>query len=171
MASPIYGPTEFTAPQRELPLGFSFRVKLGEGSSFGFQSISGLSREVTTESFREGGQLYDYALPIKVQYGELVLKRGLWLHGKDEVEEIHQWLTFHQSNLLIQKKDITIELVRPWNNQDRKTSADGISVYYTWKIRNAWPKKWTISDFNAEESELIIETLELHYDEFEVLAP
>ncbi len=87
------------------------------------------------------------------------------------MDELHQWLTFHQSNLQVQKKDITIELIRPWSGEATASSDGKPNIYYTWNVRNAWPKKWTISDFNAEESEIVIETLELQYDEFDVQAP
>lgn len=156
-----YGPYEYVRPQRELPLGFSFKVKLGNVENwFDFQSVSGLNREISTESIREGGQLYDYALPTKMQYGELVLKRGLWVWGAEGKDEFHKWLDLHSSGLMVHPKDILIMLVNPWNEG---------AVYYTWNIKNAWPKKWSISDFNAEENQVVIETLELHYDSFTVV--
>jgi phage tail-like protein len=39
----------------------------------------------------------------------------------------------------------------------------------TWNIVHAYPVKWSVSDFNAEESKLVIETLELNYNYFKVL--
>lgn len=156
--SKIYGSYEYARPQRELPLGFCFKVRLGDVQDWiGFQSISGLTREISTESIREGGQLYDYALPTKMQYGELVLKRGLWVGGTEGKDPFHEWLDLHSTGLKVYPKDILIMLVNPWNA--------GV-VYYTWNIKNTWPKKWSISDFNAEENQVVIETLELHYDSF-----
>jgi phage tail-like protein len=38
----------------------------------------------------------------------------------------------------------------------------------TWKVAHAVPRKWTVSDFNANESSLVIETLELSYQYFTV---
>ncbi|NEQ54964.1 MAG: phage tail protein, partial [Leptolyngbya sp. SIO3F4] len=38
----------------------------------------------------------------------------------------------------------------------------------SWKVINAWPKKWSISDFNAEQNAIAIETLELNYNYFEI---
>jgi phage tail-like protein len=39
----------------------------------------------------------------------------------------------------------------------------------TWKIVNAWPKKWTVSDFNAQENSLVVETLELSYSYYTII--
>jgi len=36
----------------------------------------------------------------------------------------------------------------------------------TWQIHRAWPKKWSVSDFNAKENSVVVETLELSYSHF-----
>jgi phage tail-like protein len=33
----------------------------------------------------------------------------------------------------------------------------------TWKVFRAWPRKWQVSDFNAQENAVVVETLELSY--------
>ena len=143
------------------PLGFYFKVRMGT-EDFDFQSVSGLTKEIVTESFREGGQHYDYALPTKVQYAELVLKRGLWVPEsaptKSDLKHWQKWFSEQTVQLRVQPQDLTIDLMRPTG-----------PPYMTWKVRRAWPKKWVIADFNAEENQVVIETLELHYDEFEVV--
>ena len=144
------------------PLGFYFKVKIGN-DDFDFQSVSGLTKEIVTESFREGGQQYDYALPTKVQYAELVLKRGLWVPQSDpansELEHWQKWFSEQTFQLRVQPQDLTIDLMRPTG-----------TPYMTWNVLRAWPKKWVIADFNAEENQVVIETLELHYDYFEVVS-
>jgi phage tail-like protein len=35
-------------------------------------------------------------------------------------------------------------------------------------VTGAWPKKWSVSDFSAETSDVVIETLELAYQTFRV---
>ena len=43
-----------------------------------FQKVSGLSVEVETQYFKEGGQnLYQHRLPTGMKHGNLVLERGL----------------------------------------------------------------------------------------------
>ena len=39
----------------------------------------------------------------------------------------------------------------------------------TYNIVNAWPKKWSVSDFNAQESKIVVETMELSYQYFKVV--
>lgn len=39
----------------------------------------------------------------------------------------------------------------------------------SWKVINAWPKKWSVSEFNAEQNSLAIESMELNYSYFEIL--
>ncbi len=38
----------------------------------------------------------------------------------------------------------------------------------TWKVAHAIPKKWLISDLNANENAVVIETLELTYRYFTI---
>jgi len=136
---------------------------MGDNQHFSFQSVSGLTKEVVTESFREGGQQYDYALPTKVQYAELVLKRGLCVSKSDsansDLESWQSWFSALAVNLKVERRNLLIQLMRP----------NGGKPYMTWNVRGAWPKKWVIADFNAEENQVVIETLELHYDEFNVV--
>jgi len=38
----------------------------------------------------------------------------------------------------------------------------------TYTVVGCWPKKWVISDFSAESSQIVVETLELAYQYFRV---
>jgi len=40
-----------------------------------------------------------------------------------------------------------------------------------WVVIHAWPKNWKLGEFNAERSEVLIETLELNYNRFEFVTP
>jgi len=147
------------------PLGFYFRVSflnmVPKNLELCFQSVSGLTKEVVTESFREGGQEFDYALPVKIQYPDLVLKRGIWVPAipKSEPEEWQAWFFGMMKEFKVNSRDMQISLLSP----------NGDSLM-TWSIKRAWPKKWTIADFNAEENQVVIETMELHYDSFEIVS-
>ena len=39
----------------------------------------------------------------------------------------------------------------------------------TWNVVSAYPVKWSVSDFNAEQSEIAIETIELAYNYFRLV--
>lgn len=150
------------------PLGFYFKVSFENLSpvteDFHFQSVSGLTMEMATESRKEGGNnRYDLELPLKAQYPDLVLKRGLWIidqetRTQNEKGHLQAWCHRTIQSLVIRPSNLTVSL----------RNAKGLPIM-SWWIKRAWPKKWTVSDFNAEENQLVIETVELHYDYFTVI--
>lgn len=138
------------------PVGFHFRVVF---SGFGdgdvdsrFQSVSGLTMELETESLKEGGEnRYEHVLPKRARYPALVLKRGLVKDSK----LLTQWCNDAFQSLIIKPVDITISLL----NENHEP-------LMTWNVKHAWPVKWNLSELNAEQSNLAIETFELQYHYF-----
>ena len=63
------------------PVGFHFKVEfigVGNDNDTRFQSVSGLTVEYDTESFKEGGEnRYEHKLPVRTKYPDLSLKRGM----------------------------------------------------------------------------------------------
>lgn len=149
------------------PLNFFFRVTFLNIKTVSedarFQSVSGLSSEVVTETYKEGGQnQFDHELPMKTQYPNLILKRGL-LTPKTSgsrllANDMQQWCQQMMETLIVRPTDIKIDLLNPAGNS-----------IMSWDVIRAWPKKWTISDLNAQENQLVIETMELHYDFFRLV--
>ena len=146
------------------PVSFYFRVDFLNIKTIEedarFQSVSGLTSEVVTETYKQGGQnRFDHELPLKTQYPNLVLKRGLWAPQTSgdrlEVNDVQQWCQRMMETLLVRPTDIKIDLMKPSG-----------AVIMSWDVIRAWPKKWMVSDFNAETNEIAIETMELHYDYF-----
>lgn len=137
-----------------VPVGFHFKVEfenVGEGNDARFQEVTGLSAEVTVEELREGGQnLYVHRLPAGAKYGNLILKRGLL--GDSEVAG---WCRDAIENFSFDPKDITVYLL----NEEHVPLA-------AWYFLKAWPVKWSISDFKAQDNALVIESLELAYRRF-----
>ena len=124
-----------------------------------FQDVSGLSFEIETELFREGGEnRFEYKLPKRIKYPNLVLKRGMitnkiltdWI--KDAMNGFF-WASpvpfFQPANILITLMDDAGEPAAIWN------------------VVSAYPVKWSMSDLNAKENAVVIETLELAYQYFE----
>lgn len=139
-------------PDYPLVPGFHFRVQFPEpefaGNDASFQSVSGLEVAVDTESVREGGEnRFEYALPTKTNYSTLVLNRG-FLTGS----AVAAWVKRALQNLEIEPVNLQVSLL---DNEH--------APQLTWGIKHAWPKKWSVSEFNADNSALVIETLELHY--------
>ncbi len=118
-----------------------------------FQSVSGLSAEMETEAVKEGGEnRFTHQLPVRASYTDLVLKRGL---AKDS--DLIGWFRDTLENMIIQPVTIDISLL----NEEHEPLV-------SWNIVHAWPKKWSLSDLDAEQNAIAIETLELHYRTFSI---
>ena len=138
------------------PVGFHFRVVFsGIGDSdvdSRFQSVSGLSIELETETVKEGGEnRYEHVLPVRSKFPLLVLKRGLVSNS----DLLKKWCNDAFQSLIIKPVDITVSLL----NEEHEP-------LMTWNIKHAWPRKWNLSDLDAEKSELAIESFELQYHYF-----
>lgn len=139
------------------PVGFHFRVEFQgldkEAADIRFQSVAGLTVDMQTESFKEGGEhRFEHVLPVRTKYTNLTLKRGLTQSSK-----LIEWCTDALESMVIYPKDVLVFLL----NEKQQP-------LMTWNINRAWPKKWSVSDFNAEKGGLVIETLELQYQYFTI---
>ena len=138
-------------------LGFHFSVHFGFDrgeEDIRFQSVSGLNVEYATESVIEGGEnRFEHVLPLRTQYTDLVLTRALASNSA-----LTDWCNQAFFDRLFSPTDVTVHLLDPAGEPLR-----------SWQVSWAWPKKWSYSDFNAEENSLVIETLELGYRTFHPL--
>lgn len=150
-------------------VSFHFRVEFtGVGDNAidnRFQSVSGLNFELETETRKEGGEnRFEHVLPVRTKYPNLVLKRGMIKDSglKDWVISSLNALSGqvnsdNNTDPLIQPKNLTVSLLNEKHNN-----------LITWNIVRAWPKKWSISDLNAEQNSIAIESLEFNYQYFTV---
>lgn len=137
------------------PVGFHFRVEvLGlppNDNDVRFTEVSGLSVEVGTEEVAEGGQnWYVQKFPLRAKYPELVLKRGLLVGS-----EITEWIRASVEELRIQPKNVDVLLL----NQEHEP-------LLTWHLVNAYPTKWSVSDLNASNNAVVVESLQFFYQYF-----
>lgn len=137
------------------PVGFHFVVAFElfpqSPVEFGFQEVSGLSVTIETETYKEGGEnRFAHQLPVRSQYEDLVLKRGL--------------LTLSGVGLWIQEA-VQSFVFKPINIMVSLLDENHVPVY-SWYVINAVPKKWSVSSFNAEENSLAVESLTLGYQYF-----
>ena len=141
------------------PWGFYYKVEFLESSISGnkndvrFQSVSGLSVEYDTEEFKEGGENgFTHKLPVRTKYADLILKRGMLTDS-----DLTKWLlkAFRDREFL--PSDLNVILMNEQGEPLR-----------TWKVAHAVPKKWLISDLNAGENSIVIETMEFSYQYFTV---
>ena len=138
------------------PVGFHFRVEfinVGNDNDVRFQSVGGLNMELDVENIKEGGQnLFEHKLPGRSKFSDLILKRGLLLDS-----ELIKWIKKALYEREYEPADITISLL---NNEHEPL--------LTWKVFKAWPRKWNISDLNASENAVMVETLEIAYNYFKI---
>jgi phage tail-like protein len=139
------------------PVGFHFKVEvLGVDpvdNDVRFSDVSGLSVEMDAEEIAEGGEnrfLQKY--PVKSKYSELILKRGL-LPDSGIVGWIRQCL----EEFDIKPKNIDVKLL----NAEHEPLV-------TWHVVNAYPTKWSVSDFSSTGNEVVVESLQFFYQYFSV---
>jgi phage tail-like protein len=147
------------ASQYYPPPGFHFRVIFGtdpvDSIDTRFQSVSGLSVDMETQTVKEGGELrYEHVLPVRAKYPPLILKRGLVVKNSPL---LMTWCSNAFNNFSFDPINILIQLLN-----------EAHQPVMTWEIIHAWPKKWSLSDLNAEQNALAIETFELQYHYFNI---
>jgi phage tail-like protein len=144
------------------PWGFYFKVEFSdtqEKNDVRFQSVSGLAVEYDMEEYKEGGEnRFTHKLPVRTKYSDMVLKRGM-LAGPGVLtgNSVVKWFLDAFSERTFTPRDVNVILLNEKGEPLR-----------TWKVAHAVPKKWSVSDFNATENSLAIETLELSYRYFAV---
>ncbi len=137
------------------PLGFHFLVEFGnQNSEYQFQSVAGLSIDLETEEIAEGGEnRFKHKIPGRPKYPNLILKRGLLVDSS-----LLEWCKEATENFNFSPTNILVKLLNKENEP-----------LVSWNVVNAYPVKWSVSDLNAEESKLVIETIELSYSYFNTL--
>lgn len=138
------------------PWGFYYKVKFSISQSENdvrFQTVSGLSVEYDMEEYKEGGEnRYTHKLPVRTKYADMVLKRGMLTDS-----EVIKWVLKAFRDREFKPADVTVILMNEKSEPLR-----------TWKVAHAIPKKWLVSDLNANENSVVIETLELSYSYFTI---
>lgn len=138
------------------PWGFYYRVEFGISTNKNdvrFQSVSGLSVEYDVEEYKEGGEnRFTHKLPGRTKYADLVLKRGMLTDS-----EVTNWCLAAFRDRDFRPADISVILMNEKGEPLR-----------TWNIAHAIPKKWLVTDLNANDNAVVIETLELIYQYFTV---
>ena len=139
----------------DTPVGFHFIVVFELfpqlPSDLAFQEVSGLSVDLETDTYVEGGEnRFVHKLPKRTSYSPLVLKRGI-ASGPG----LFRWFRQAIEDFVFEPTNATIMLLN-----DRHIPIAG------WYVVNAYPHSWSVSNFDAEKSELVIETMQLNYNYF-----
>lgn len=135
------------------PVAFYFSVRFEGYLSVAFQEVSGLQLEMETETVKEGGEnSFSYQLPVRRKHGNLVLKRSLMPVSRSLESYIVDVLENNGSSL-INPISVTIIL----NNALHLPQN-------AWMALNAYPVKWEASPFGSLKNEIVVETIELAYN-------
>lgn len=135
------------------PTAFYFQVNIDgvQGKNEGsFQEVSGLNIKLGKEDIKEGGEnRYVHRLPLRPQFENLVLKRGM-VTGSD----LLQWVE-DTAQFTFAPKNVTVILMDAESNP-----------LVSWQFNNAYPVTYQISPFKSQEGALVLETVEICYDYF-----
>jgi len=117
-----------------------------------FQSVNGLKVTMETEAYTEGGQnKFKHNLPLRSGYQDLVLKRGL----TSDLSGLSMWCNQALENFVFYPANLVVSLL----------NEKGIPIK-AWYVSHAIPLSYDLSDFNAEENKIVIETITLKYNFF-----
>lgn len=133
---------------------YRFQVEISGITVAEFSECSGLEVRLKTEPIRQGGQNeFTHILPGRVEYGNLVLRRGFVVNS-----ELFTWCrsTLNRQGTRLERKDVTVSLVAP--------TRDGTRSLFQWTFLGAYPVKWTGPAFKASDNGVAMETLELAHE-------
>jgi phage tail-like protein len=121
-----------------------------------FHDVSGLTSELETLAVKEGGEnRFVHKLPVRTKHSNLVLKRAIYPVPSTLV----LWARNAIYNLDIIPVDVQIFLLN-----DLHIPVKG------WNFTRAYAVKIQYSDLKAQENTLMIETLEMAYQNVEPLS-
>lgn len=121
-----------------------------------FQEVSGLTVSTEFESWPEGGEnRFSHQLPKRLQFGDLVLKRGKFMGSG-----VLHWARKSVEQFEYTPTNVMISLL-----------TEEHAPLYNWYVVNAIPKRLEISGINAQHNEILVETLTLTYQYFKYYDP
>ena len=127
-------------------VGYRFMVDIQGILVGGFQEVSGLSVEMATEDYQEGGTNdFVYKLPKTVKHGDIVLKKGLL-----DLNLLRDWYEGIAGGGHVVRKSGSIRVL-----DSKKNSL------YSWDFYDAYPIKWEIGGLNAGTAGIIAESITL----------
>lgn len=116
-----------------------------------FQEVTGLTVSTEFEAWPEGGEnRFSHQLPKNLQFGELVLKTGVFRNSSvlDWARKAMEQFEYEPTNLMISLLD------------------EEHLPLYNWYVVHAIPKRLEISGINAANNEILVGTLALTYHYF-----
>ena len=155
--------------QRQLLPKHQFQVEIAPDWWAGFQTCSELSLEVAKIEYWEGGSTIPLKVPGRATFPDITLERGASSSIK-----MHNWIKqvvnaaaiegggvrrgTGQNYISIYGKEVSIVQL------DR----DGVTKIREWTLAKAWPIKYVAGDWDNNADEVVIESLTLTFDFFDL---
>lgn len=132
---------------------FQFVVEIDGVTAATFKEVSGLDGSVDVIEYREGADVSTTSrkIPGLVRYANVILSRGL-----TDSRDLYEWWNAIVSGKA-DRRAAAIVLLDSERNPVRR-----------WNLRAAWPARYAVSALDAATSDLVIETLELAHEGFEI---
>ena len=129
-----------------------------------FSEVTGIDATVDVIEFRQGNS--SSLAPVKMQglvkHGNITLKMGC-TRDQDFKTWVQNCVSGHRGET--PRRDVTIELIDIGAGTPRSTVETPTGGGPVWLLKGAWVTKYTGPDLNATTSEVVMETVELAYEE------
>ncbi len=124
---------------------FRFSIHLDGVAPAGFSDCNGLQVDLDVQEYAEGGvNTHTLKFPTRAKQVNLILKRG--------IVDRSLWAWYQNlRNGTVERKSGSIRLRDPGTND----------VVAEWRIREAFPCRWTGPELSAKQNSLAVEALEL----------
>jgi phage tail-like protein len=125
----------------------NFLVEIEGIETAGFHSVAGLDARIDVEEYREGGDRGSRKEPGSVEYGNIVLARGVTDDGR-----LFDWWR-RGADGAVDRRDLAVVLL------DRRGNAVA-----RWSASAAWPVRYAVSPFDSGSDDVALEILELAHE-------
>lgn len=126
-------------------MDFRFHVEIDGLLFAGFSEVSGLSVEIETDTYNEGGENdFVHILPKTVKYQNIVLKQGI----------------LYSDQMWIWMREVMDGKIKKRSGRIILMGANTMPAW-SWEFTGAYPVKWTGADLKAQGGAVFVETLEL----------
>jgi phage tail-like protein len=140
----------------QLISGMAQNMIFGPDESY-FQSISGIKATAGESVIANSGiNNRQYKLPTATTYPDLVLIRGLIKENSPLGKWCRNFLINDLSSYGVSRRTVNVMLL----------DQDNDDIIMTWSFYDCYPKEMEIGAFNADKSEIAIETLTIVYSHF-----
>jgi phage tail-like protein len=150
---------------------YQFAIEFGKGNDAVtvalFQSLTGMEVKRAVEPLNEGGvNDYGYEFPGQISYEHVTFESGL-----TSSDFFWKWMMIGKDAGRAQSSSFTLVQRRP--NPDYAGPGDDIFIEVKrWNFSGAFPVSWKMSDLSIDDSEkIVMESLELSFDYFELAKP